>query len=62
MWSKCALVDTDFDEDDEDDVHDKYVCVTCDETRAIDQAYFDKVKEKLREERVYKFFRDVSSQ
>lgn len=50
----------DFEDDDEDDVHEKYICVTCDETRAIDQDFFDKVKEKLREERVNKFFKNVS--
>lgn len=52
----------DYDSDSGEVIfHDKYVCALCNENRQIDTEYFNKVRTKLREDKILKFFRDVIS-
>ena len=38
---------------------DRFVCTTCEESRKVDQVYFDKCKEKHRLEKIKDFYRDL---
>lgn len=60
LLPKAETADGDDDSDNKESLGvDRFVCTTCEESRKVDQVYYDKCKEKHRLEKIQDFYRDM---